>query len=95
MCETEIAILDNFTVCNYYQSVIIGSDWKDLENQYLIIQYDIAEKAFKRQNERQNKTDEQTADDLLWEAGQALESGSRAPEDFSDSDGEDQFSEPW
>ena len=44
---------------------------------------------FKRHNERQNEIDEQTAHDLLWEAGQALESGSGAPEDFSDPDGED------
>ena len=88
MCETEIEILDNYMICNYYQSVIIGSEWKDLEHQDLNIQYDIAEKVLKRQNERQNEINEQTADDLLWEAGQALESGSRAPEDFSDPDGE-------
>ena len=94
MCGTEIEILDNSMICNYYQSVINGSEWKDLENQDLNIQQDFAEKVFKRQNERQNELDEQTADDLLWEAGQALESGSGAPEDFSDPDGEDQFSEP-
>ena len=65
MCETEIEILDNFMICNYYLSVIIGSEWKDLENQDLNIQYDIAEKVFKRQNERQNEINEQTNDDFL------------------------------
>ena len=55
MCETEIETLDHFMICNYYQSTIVNSDWKDLEKHNFNVHFDIAEQVFKRQNKRLNE----------------------------------------
>ena len=57
-------------ICINYQSILVGAEWKVLHKQDLNVQFDITEQVFKRQNERENEIDEQTALDLLWEAGQ-------------------------